>query len=98
MLIKLFLEALEKGKRVGCASREAGYNLVFIESPDFTCVAFEHSAALGYLAITTDDNCVASADRDYRCTSVLFQSILLVGSRIAALGLISVNWQSGSSG
>ena len=94
MLIKLFLEALEKGKRVRCASREAGNNLVFIESPDFTCVALEYGAALGHLTITTDDNRVASADRDYRCTSVLFQSILLVGSWIAALGLISINRHS----
>ena len=83
MLLELFLEAFEESKRIGCAASEASNNLIFIESSDFAGVAFHYGTALGHLTVTTYYNRVAAAHGEYRCTSILFQSILLIRSRVA---------------
>ena len=74
VLFQLFFEALEQGEGISGASGKSGKDLIFIEPAYLAGIALEHRVALRDLAVATNHDLAASADRENGCAVQLFQS------------------------
>ena len=75
VLFQLFFEALEQGEGISGASGESGKDLIFVEPAYLAGIALEHRVALRDLAVATNHDLAASANREDGCAVQLFQSI-----------------------
>ena len=71
VLFQLGFETFEQSKGVGGATGEPGNDFAMKKPTNLAGVALHDSVAQANLAITTDDDVVASANRNNGCTAIL---------------------------